>query len=77
MRQWEYLEVWVNYARCDWYDSSGRQGDLISNEADGSYDLATPLLNELGHQGWELTGVGSYADPDRAHLIFKRAGGIN
>jgi hypothetical protein len=55
---WEYLEVYVFDG--SWTDSSGRKGRLkevsVGSLARGFRDT-TPLLNELGRQGWELIGT--------------------
>ncbi len=54
MDRWEYLEIWASKAQ--WWDSVGRSGKLPESTADDCWPV-TPLLNELGDQGWEVVGI--------------------
>ena len=79
MQSWEYLEIelvsqaWRGGGAREWKDSMGRSGKL---EPLGQNFLnSTPLLNELGAQGWELVGVQSYETNGNtfgAKLFLKR-----
>lgn len=69
MHRWEYLTIRVSIDK--WSDSLGRNGTLPENGEVGA------LLNDLGEQGWELSGAfndssGSYA-LDRFRLLLKRS----
>jgi hypothetical protein len=67
VQTWEYLEVEVDvtsYAR-GWSDSRGRDGELSR----GAFSAA--VCNEVGAQGWELTGVAA-GHPGIYRLFFKR-----
>lgn len=65
MERWEYLEIHVHEG--NWVDSMRRHGVLprighpAHPYASSQFGMATtgPLLNELGEQGWEVTGVAS------------------
>lgn len=72
MQKWEYLEMLVQSMY--WIDSMGRSGRSTS-QFHPEYlqcQLCVPssLINELGEQGWELTGVASGTMSDT--LFFKR-----
>jgi hypothetical protein len=51
VEKWEYLVLSVSD---EWSDSNGRKGRL---SRDWEASLAA-LLNDLGNQGWEMSGVG-------------------
>ena len=56
MQSWEYLQVCV--IDRNWADSLGRNGQLAPGPG-LDWRLVTPLLNELGGEGWELVGTTS------------------
>jgi hypothetical protein len=67
VQKWEYLRVY--FPGTKWYDSLGRSGEGVKT-GQGWYHCGG-LLNELGAQGWELTGVGGqYGNL----LYFRRPG---
>lgn len=70
MQRWEYLTNQLGQ-RSQWSDSLGRSGDLptISGWLSGD---PTPLLNKLGEQGWELSGVGPRDGNSNWLLYLKR-----
>jgi hypothetical protein len=72
MPQWEYLDVYI--IRDTWADSAGREGQFprLPQKGWGAYIVPTPVSNELGAQGWELTGVVPGAGVDIYILLFKR-----
>lgn len=69
MQRWEYLNVFMK--RLEWTDSLGRSGDLPARGSSVTGD-PTGLLNELGGQGWELTGIASGDGNDVYQLFLKR-----
>lgn len=73
MTRWEYREVFVNHQYGWWMDQHGQLGKLaaVRTPARGEYRFATPLLEELGAEGWELAGVVGEADREQ-RLYFKR-----
>lgn len=80
MQNWEYLEVFFDYASNTWQDSMGRRGEL---DVDDRFKHAGKLLNELGQQGWELVGLEFYPNSSGgtiygaylAKWVFKRPSG--
>ncbi len=68
MPQWEYLELIYLGSEGVWLDSAGVTGRV--GRVRQTHTL-TDKLNELGAQGWELTGVLSI-DEAYYRLIFKR-----
>ena len=55
MEKWEYLVIFVE--RQAWFSSNGLSGILESfPEHEFRYN-PHPILNELGEEGWELTGA--------------------
>ncbi|HLF08002.1 MAG TPA: hypothetical protein VI789_01445 [Dehalococcoidia bacterium] len=68
MQQWEYLELIYLGSEGAWLDSGGVTGRV--GRVRQTHSLADKL-NELGGQGWELTGVLS-VDEAYYRLIFKR-----
>ena len=71
LRRWEYLEVDVHVET--WSDSSGRSGRLpIAEAGPGQIPSVMGVLNELGHQGWELAGVCNTQSPLIYRMILKR-----
>jgi len=68
MQRWEYLTlVFGGYG--NWSDSLGRSGNLPA--IDKPLGHPTSLMNELGEQGWELSGVNP-GSTNRWMLFFKR-----
>ena len=63
MQRWEHLSIGINEQ--SWWDSLGRKGKLA--------DRANPtaVLDALGDEGWELTGVAA-GDQARYRLFLKR-----
>jgi hypothetical protein len=59
MQKWEYLEVFLDSSYGVWQDSMGRNGQLaeMRKPRGFSWKPSAGLLNELGAQGWELTGI--------------------
>lgn len=80
MKQWEYLEVGLDYSKGRWRDSLGREGALVGSWS--AWTHSGGLLNDLGRQGWELVGVEAYPNTSggssygsgarAAKWIFKR-----
>jgi hypothetical protein len=72
MQQWEYLEIAVSSEY--WVDSSGNvsQLPLVTPQKwkTGSHWSTGLLLNQLGAEGWELTGVVSQDSTYK--FVFKR-----
>ena len=67
MEKWVYLEVWQYYlgdSNYAWQDSMGRTGPL-AEVGQRRYPSISPLLNELGEQGWELVAVVRHGDDYR------------
>ena len=70
-RRWEYLEVDVHVET--WSDSTGRSGRLpIAEAGPGQLPSVMAVLNELGHQGWELAGVSNTQSPLIYRMLLKR-----
>jgi hypothetical protein len=72
--QWEYLELLVGVGNEIW-DSSGRKMELREIQVGDPrfprhYYSAAPLLNELGREGWEVTGI--IGDLSTYILVLKR-----
>ncbi len=76
MQQWEYVEVDVESA-------SALAGSVVAakriNDKDIKRDLGNKeyprfhqLANELGDQGWEMTGIASSAGPTYFKAYFRR-----
>lgn len=71
MQRWEYLIVAMS--RGEYRDSLGRKGQLPTRfHGSGSSGDPTGLMNELGEQGWELSGVAGSYEPDVYQLFLKR-----
>lgn len=70
MQKWEYLQV--NVSNWEWVASAGRSGRLPKMEwpeqPRSTEPDTTGLLNELGENGWELTGVAS--DSHLNYILF-------
>ena len=69
MQRWEYLTISYKYG--SWSDSLGRTGTFPKAYGPGTAD-PTSLLNDLGEQGWELSGVACRDPYDVIHLFLKR-----
>ncbi len=61
--QWEYLQVYVERQRGDWYEywGNGRKIEGLDNKP------VYAVLNYLGRQGWELVSITFNGD-----FYFKR-----
>ena len=74
MQKWEYLEVRVFGP--EWGDSRGNWGRLEAQELKRGYAAhwhwSATLLNELGEEGWELTGIADDESPNAYTAFFKR-----
>jgi hypothetical protein len=71
MQRWEYLTIYTGFGR--WHDSLGREGNLVRQKlGDSSWQDPSAILNDLGEQGWELTGVIGGDTSSYAKLILKR-----
>jgi hypothetical protein len=73
-QQWEYLELLVGVGNEIW-DSNGNKRELNEIQVGDPrfprhYYSAAPLLNELGRQGWEVTGI--VGDLSTYILVLKR-----
>lgn len=68
--RWEYLEVYFMGER--WQDSTSRMG-TVQKAAGTDRPLCAPLLNTLGSEGWELTGVVPGGDSLSFRAVLKRA----
>jgi hypothetical protein len=66
--KWEYLEVIVSHRK--WEDSMGRSGNLATVPSGLSHCAA--LLNQLGDQGWELTGIAGSESTSYYRAFLKR-----
>jgi hypothetical protein len=56
MQQWEYIDLFLRGS--SWADSTGRSGKLPATRIDGTNTLAlSPVLNELGTEGWKVVGI--------------------
>jgi hypothetical protein len=72
MAGWQYLEALVGDRA--WVDSTGRWAELtmvdVGHGRARAYEWETSalLMDELGRQGWELTGVTS--DASGGHRLF-------
>jgi hypothetical protein len=64
MQRWEYLTIAVD--GMTWSDSLGRTGRLPDFGDAGAFQ------NELGEQGWELSGVHGCDNFYRYRLFLKR-----
>ena len=67
MQRWEYLTIKLGQSGL-WSDSLGRSGRLPDTDRMLSGD-PTGLMNNLGEQGWELSGV-SPRDGNYGWLLF-------
>jgi hypothetical protein len=75
MEKWEYLTVVVY--DLDWAATNGQSGtfqDYIEadNSAANQLEDNSRLLNQLGGDGWELTGVAGSESYNTYKLFFKR-----
>ena len=68
MQRWEYLVIagWVNATFGNWSDGLGRSGNLPDEAS------LAELMNGLGEQSWELTGVAFSTNPREFRLFLKR-----
>jgi hypothetical protein len=66
--KWEYKVVYVNFR--GQISSEGEQVMIGRGERRSSF--VREYLDELGQQGWELTGVSPLADTENSYFIFKR-----
>ncbi|MDB5081014.1 MAG: hypothetical protein JWP00_2938 [Chloroflexi bacterium] len=66
--RWEYKVVYVNFR--GQISSEGDQAIIGRGERRSSF--VREYLDELGQQGWELSGVSPLADTENSYFIFKR-----
>jgi hypothetical protein len=71
MQRWEYLTIGVWDEK--WSDNLGRSGVLPRREAPLYWNDPAGLLNEVGEQGWELTGVAGSEGTNGYWLFLKRS----
>lgn len=73
-QKWEYIELRVFGP--DWADSRGNAGRLVSlpikQGGAAQWRWTSPVLNELGEEGWELVGMADDASPNAYTAFFKR-----
>ncbi len=66
--RWEYKVVYVNFR--GQISSEGDQ--VIIGRGERRSTFVREYLDELGQQGWELSGVSPLADTENSYFIFKR-----
>lgn len=66
--KWEYKVVYVNFR--GQVSSEGEQ--VIIGRGERRSSFVRQYLDELGQQGWELTGVSPLADTENSYFVFKR-----
>lgn len=66
--KWEYKVVYVNFR--GQISADGEQAIIGRGERRSSF--VRQYLDELGQQGWELSGVSPLADTENSYFIFKR-----
>lgn len=66
--RWEYKVVYVNFR--GQISSEGDQ--VIIGRGERRSSFVREYLDELGQQGWELTGVSPLAETENSYFIFKR-----
>ncbi len=71
VQKWEYLEVRISGP--EWADSRGNSGKLEHLKLRClSWHSATPMMNELGEQGWEMSGIADDESLNSYIIFFKR-----
>ena len=74
MQKWEYMELLAGPRT--WQDSAGQAGETpsIGTASLERWWSVTPILNELGTEGWELVGIAPYSTHAFSgfRLFFKR-----
>lgn len=66
--KWEYKVVYVNFR--GQISSEGEQTIIGRGERRSTF--VRDYLDDLGQQGWELSGVSPLADTENSYFIFKR-----
>lgn len=66
--RWEYKVVYVNFR--GQISSEGDQ--VIIGRGERRSTFVREYLDELGQQGWELSGVSPLADTENSYFVFKR-----
>ena len=66
--RWEYKVVYVNFR--GQISSEGDQ--VIIGRGERRSTFVREYLDELGQQGWELSGVSPLAETENSYFIFKR-----
>ncbi len=66
--KWEYKVVYINFK--GQISSEGEQVLIGRGERRSSF--VRKFLDEVGAEGWELTGVSPLADSENSYFIFKR-----
>ena len=69
MEKWEYFQV--NVSSNHWKKSDGEAGSIDISVRNWRDYFSTDLCNDLGKDGWELTGVAS-ENSNTYKLFFKR-----
>lgn len=67
-QRWEYKVVYVNFR--GQISSEGEQVVIGRGERRSSF--VRQYLDEIGEQGWELSGVSPLAETENSYLVFKR-----
>ncbi len=66
--KWEYKVVYVNFR--GQISSEGEQAMIGRGERRSSF--VREYLDDLGQQGWELSGVSPLGDTENSYFVFKR-----
>ncbi len=66
--RWEYKVVYINFR--GQISSEGDQ--VIIGRGERRSSFVREYLDELGQQGWELSGVSPLAETENSYFIFKR-----
>jgi hypothetical protein len=66
--KWEYKVVYVNFR--GQISADGEQ--VIIGRGERRSSFVRQYLDELGQQGWELSGISPLAETENSYFIFKR-----
>ncbi len=67
-QRWEYKVVYVNFR--GQISSEGEQAIIGRGERRSSF--VREYLDDIGQQGWELSGVSPLGDTENSYFVFKR-----
>ena len=67
-QRWEYKVVYVNFR--GQISSEGEQ--VIIGRGERRSSFVREYLDELGQQGWELSGVSPLGETENSYFVFKR-----